>query len=147
MFALLHEALNKFEGFTDQALAEAVARLHGNNKTPYSRDDKGRENASIDLNRYIQDECGVKGPATQATPTNLLTVKFVNHEVRWVAGAGGIARTIDGGKTWQAKQIEAVLLLGWLQMTPGRSGPSAEMERIMSPGIQAELGGQQSKKL
>jgi photosystem II stability/assembly factor-like uncharacterized protein len=47
-----------------------------------------------------------------AAPTNLLAIKFVDHEVGWVAGAGGIARTFDGGKTWDSKEIEDTSFIG-----------------------------------
>jgi photosystem II stability/assembly factor-like uncharacterized protein len=36
-------------------------------------------------------------------PGRLLSVKFTNEYLGWVAGSGGIARTTDGGKTWQTK--------------------------------------------
>jgi photosystem II stability/assembly factor-like uncharacterized protein len=47
-----------------------------------------------------------------AAPTNLLTVEFVNREVGWVAGAGGIARTENGGRTWEAKEIGDSTFIG-----------------------------------
>lgn len=47
-----------------------------------------------------------------ATPTDLLAVRFVDEKRGWVAGAGGIARTVDGGKTWEAKEIEDNAFIG-----------------------------------
>lgn len=39
-----------------------------------------------------------------AAPTDLQAVKFVDENRGWVAGSGGIARTSDGGKTWEVRQ-------------------------------------------
>jgi photosystem II stability/assembly factor-like uncharacterized protein len=47
-----------------------------------------------------------------AKPMNLLTVKFVDQKRGWVAGAGGIAATVDGGKTWKALEVEDNAFIG-----------------------------------
>lgn len=47
-----------------------------------------------------------------AKPTDLLTVRFVDANDGWVGGAGGIATTSDGGKTWKAKEIEGTAFIG-----------------------------------
>jgi photosystem II stability/assembly factor-like uncharacterized protein len=46
-----------------------------------------------------------------AQPMTILAVKFVSEEIGWVAGVGGIASTINGGKTWQ-KQFGSGQFIG-----------------------------------
>ena len=41
----------------------------------------------------------------------LLAVKFANEKLGWVAGGGGLARTTDGGVTWEVK-IEEETFVG-----------------------------------
>jgi photosystem II stability/assembly factor-like uncharacterized protein len=36
-------------------------------------------------------------------PADMLAVKFANEKLGWVAGRNGIARTTDGGLTWEVK--------------------------------------------
>lgn len=43
---------------------------------------------------------------------NLHAVKFVNPQLGWVAGSNGIARTADGGKTWEMKYIKNEFFIG-----------------------------------
>jgi photosystem II stability/assembly factor-like uncharacterized protein len=45
-----------------------------------------------------------------AKPTNLLTVKFFDEKHGWLAGANGVARTTDGGQTWQSKEVEGTII-------------------------------------
>ena len=51
-----------------------------------------------------------KGPFAAAT--DLLAVKFLDETRGWVAGASGIARTQDGGRTWTSKEIEDNAFIG-----------------------------------
>jgi photosystem II stability/assembly factor-like uncharacterized protein len=44
--------------------------------------------------------------------TDLLALRFIDETRGWVAGAGGIARTEDGGKTWEAKEMEGNAFIG-----------------------------------
>lgn len=39
-------------------------------------------------------------------PTNLMAVKFINKNIGWAAGNGGIALTRNGGKTWRAVNLD-----------------------------------------
>jgi len=39
-------------------------------------------------------------------------VKFINDRIGWVAGGYGIARTEDGGKTWQISKFEFQYFIG-----------------------------------
>jgi photosystem II stability/assembly factor-like uncharacterized protein len=45
-----------------------------------------------------------------AAPTNLQAIKFINENQGWVAGAGGIAYTVDAGKTWQVEHLEETFI-------------------------------------
>jgi photosystem II stability/assembly factor-like uncharacterized protein len=47
-----------------------------------------------------------------------MTVKFLNREVGWVAGTGGIARTVNGGQTWEVKEIEDGSFIGLVASDP-----------------------------
>lgn len=41
-----------------------------------------------------------------AEPADWKAVHFANEKTGWIAGSGGVARTIDGGKTWQTQVFE-----------------------------------------
>lgn len=41
-----------------------------------------------------------------AQPADWKAVHFANEKTGWIAGSGGIARTSDGGKTWQTQVFE-----------------------------------------
>lgn len=47
-----------------------------------------------------------------ARPTDLQAVKFIDENRGWIAGTGGVARTLDGGKTWEVKQLGNAALIG-----------------------------------
>jgi photosystem II stability/assembly factor-like uncharacterized protein len=47
-----------------------------------------------------------------ARTTNLRSINFINCLVGFAAGTGGIARTSDGGRTWQATSIEEGSFIG-----------------------------------
>jgi YD repeat-containing protein len=57
MFAVIHESLHMFAGFTDQALASAARQIVGDRAKLYSGDPAGTKQASEDLNYYIQRKC------------------------------------------------------------------------------------------
>lgn len=58
IFALIHESLHMFAGYTDQALALAAKKLSGEtNPKPYPSTAEGRKAASLALNEYIGRKC------------------------------------------------------------------------------------------
>jgi YD repeat-containing protein len=59
-FAMLHEALHMFSGYTDQALAVAAQRVSGTKDKDikvFAADAKGQREASMRLNDYINKNC------------------------------------------------------------------------------------------
>jgi YD repeat-containing protein len=60
IFAVIHESLHMFSGFTDQALAESAQRVAGVKEKDlqyFSRDPEGVKKASLKLNDYIKRYC------------------------------------------------------------------------------------------
>jgi hypothetical protein len=60
IFAVIHESLHMFSGFTDQALAESAQRVAGVKEKDlqyFSRDAEGVKKASLKLNDYIKRYC------------------------------------------------------------------------------------------
>jgi photosystem II stability/assembly factor-like uncharacterized protein len=51
-----------------------------------------------------------QGPFAKAA--DLLAVRFIDANRGWVAGLAGIARTLDGGKTWEATPFEDTAFIG-----------------------------------
>lgn len=47
-----------------------------------------------------------------AERVDLMAVKFIDENRGWVAGAGGVAATSDGGNTWKVKEIDGAAFIG-----------------------------------
>jgi photosystem II stability/assembly factor-like uncharacterized protein len=91
-----------------------------------------------------------------AKPTNLVTVRFLNRDVGWVAGSGGVARTENGGKTWEVEEIEDSYFIGlvardadtvWAVDSEGENYVTKDGGRTWEPTEEKILVKRQPKKL